>query len=233
MNLKNALLNLNINIDDNTMDKFNIYYDFLVEYNQKVNLTAIANYDDVMIKHFYDSLILTKGLPSGNINLCDVGAGAGFPSVPCAIVNKDINVTIVDSLNKRITFLNELVNNKLNINNVRPMHARAEEHAQKYREYYDVVTARAVARLNILAELCLPLVKTGGLFIAMKSTEGNEEVNEALNGISILGGKIIDTKSFELPNGMGHRELIIIKKLKECPKKYPRQFSVIKNKPLK
>lgn len=232
MDFRLELESLGINLTDEMLNKYESYFDYLVEYNEHVNLTAITEHDEVFIKHFYDSLILTKALPTGNIKLCDVGAGAGFPSVPCAIYNNDLDVTIVDSLNKRIVFLNELVK-KIDIKNVKAIHNRAEDHALNFREYYDVVTARAVARLNLLVELCLPLVKVGGLFVAMKSIDGKNELNEALRAIEILGGEVIDTKEFHLPYNMGSRELIIIKKVKECNKKYPRQFSVIKNKPLK
>lgn len=230
MNLKNELLNLNLNISDDVVDKFDLYYKFLVEYNENVNLTAITEHDEVMIKHFYDSLILSKSLPEGKIKLLDVGAGAGFPSVPNAIVNNDLDVTIIDSLNKRIVFLNELCD-RLKLTNVKAIHGRAEEF--KELESFDVVTARAVARLNILMELCMPFVRVGGLFIAMKSKNGNEELDEAKNGIKILGGEIVRVLDFTLPYDMGERELIIIKKVKATPKKYPRRFNVIKNNPLK
>lgn len=230
MNLKNELLNLNLNISDDVVAKFDLYYKFLVEYNENVNLTAITEHDEVMIKHFYDSLILSKSLPEGKIKLLDVGAGAGFPSVPNAIVNNDLDVTIIDSLNKRIVFLNELCD-RLKLTNVKANHGRAEEF--KELESFDVVTARAVARLNILMELCMPFVRVGGLFIAMKSKNGNEELDEAKNGIKILGGEIVRVLDFTLPYDMGERELIIIKKVKATPKKYPRRFNVIKNNPLK
>lgn len=230
MNLKNELLNLNLNISDDVVAKFDLYYKFLVEYNENVNLTAITEHDEVMIKHFYDSLILSKSLPEGKIKLLDVGAGAGFPSVPNAIVNNDLDVTIIDALNKRIVFLNELCD-RLKLTNVKAIHGRAEEF--KELESFDVVTARAVARLNILMELCMPFVRVGGLFIAMKSKNGNEELDEAKNGIKILGGEIVRVLDFTLPYDMGERELIIIKKVKATPKKYPRRFNVIKNNPLK
>lgn len=232
MDLKSELLNLNINLTDEMVSSLDEYYKYLVEYNENVNLTAITEYDEVMIKHFYDSLILSTALPSGNIKLVDIGAGAGFPSVPNAIYNKDLNVTIVDSLNKRIVFLEKLCE-RLNINNVKPIHARAEEYAEKHKESFDIATARAVARLNILVELCLPFVKLGGMFIALKSKNGSEELDEALNGIKILGGEVLDIRSFNLPYNMGERELIIIKKVKTTPSKYPRRFSIIKNNPLR
>lgn len=232
MELKDKVLDLDINLSDAQLNKFEEYYKFLVEYNEKVNLTAITEHDEVMIKHFYDSLILSKALYPGKIKLLDVGAGAGFPSVPNAIINDTLDVTIIDSLNKRIVFLEELIK-KLGLKNVKPIHGRAEEYAIENREKFDVVTARAVARLNILIELCIPFVKVGGLFVAMKSKEGEEELNEALNGIGLLGGKVIDRMDFELPNGMGERELILIKKIKPTPNKYPRKFAQIKSKPLK
>lgn len=232
MDLRSELKNLNIELNDNELLKFEGYFKFLVEYNEFVNLTAITEYDDVMIKHFYDSLILSKALPSGKLKLLDVGAGAGFPSVPNAIINDNLDVTIIDSLNKRIVFLNKLCE-KIGVNNVKPIHGRAEEYALENKESYDVVTARAVARLNILSELCLPFVKKNGLFIAMKSKNGPEELAEALKGIEILGGKVIDVLDFKLPHDMGERELIVIKKVTNTPSKYPRKFSVIKNSPLK
>lgn len=231
MDLKKELNNIELNITDEMIDKFEKYYNYLVEYNENVNLTAITEYDEVMIKHFYDSLCLSTILKNDKLKLVDIGAGAGFPSVPNAIYNSNLDVTIIDSLNKRITFLNNLID-ILSLDNVKAFHARAEEYIIKNRESFDVATARAVARLNILTELCLPYVKVGGLFIALKSQNGLEELEEAKNGIKILGGEIVDIKSFSLPYGMGERELIIIKKIKNTPNKYPRRFNIIKNNPL-
>ncbi len=231
MDLKKELNNIELNITDEMIDKFEKYYNYLVEYNENVNLTAITEYDEVMIKHFYDSLCLSTILKNDKLKLVDIGAGAGFPSVPNAIYNSNLDVTIIDSLNKRITFLNNLID-ILSLDNVKAFHARAEEYIIKNRESFDVATARAVARLNILTELCLPYVKVGGLFIALKSQNGLEELEEAKNGIKILGGEIVDVKSFSLPYGMGERELIIIKKIKNTPNKYPRRFNIIKNNPL-
>ncbi len=231
MDLKKELNNIELNITDEMIDKFEKYYNYLVEYNENVNLTAITEYDEVMIKHFYDSLCLSTILKNDKLKLVDIGAGAGFPSVPNAIYNSNLDVTIIDSLNKRITFLNNLID-ILSLDNVKAFHARAEEYIIKNRESFDVATARAVARLNILTELCLPYVKVGGLFIALKSQNGLEELEEAKNGIKILGGKLVDVKSFSLPYGMGERELIIIKKIKNTPNKYPRRFNIIKNNPL-
>lgn len=232
MNFKEDLKKLNIELTNEALLNFEEYYKFLVEYNEHVNLTAITDYDGVYYKHFYDSLTLSLALDvTKPINLVDVGAGAGFPSIPNAIVFNNLNVTIIDALNKRINFLNELIA-KLKLNNAKALHARAEEYAAFHREEADVVTARAVARLNILAELCIPLVKVGGLFVAMKSVESEQEFLEAKGAIKTLGAEHLKTISVELPNQMGHREILVFKKVNKTPSKYPRQFSQIKNKPL-
>lgn len=232
MNFKEDLKKINIELSNEAFLNFEEYYKFLVEYNEHVNLTAITDYDGVYYKHFYDSLTLSLALDvTKPINLVDVGAGAGFPSIPNAIVFNNLNVTIIDALNKRINFLNELIA-KLKLNNAKALHARAEEYAAFHREEADVVTARAVARLNILAELCIPLVKVGGLFVAMKSVESEQEFLEAKGAIKTLGAEHLKTISVELPNQMGHREILVFKKVNKTPSKYPRQFSQIKNKPL-
>lgn len=232
MNFKEDLKKLNIELTNEAFLNFEEYYKFLVEYNEHVNLTAITDYDGVYYKHFYDSLTLSLALDvTKPINLVDVGAGAGFPSIPNAIVFNNLNVTIIDALNKRINFLNELIA-KLKLNNAKALHARAEEYAAFHREEADVVTARAVARLNILSELCIPLVKVGGLFVAMKSVESEQEFLEAKGAIKTLGAEHLKTISVELPNQMGHREILVFKKVNKTPSKYPRQFSQIKNKPL-
>lgn len=232
MNFKEDLKKLNIELTNEAFLNFEEYYKFLVEYNEHVNLTAITDYDGVYYKHFYDSLTLSLALDvTKPINLVDVGAGAGFPSIPNAIVFNNLNVTIIDALNKRINFLNELIA-KLKLNNAKALHARAEEYAAFHREEADVVTARAVARLNILAELCIPLVNVGGLFVAMKSVESEQEFLEAKGAIKTLGAEHLKTISVELPNQMGHREILVFKKVNKTPSKYPRQFSQIKNKPL-
>lgn len=222
---------LNINASKEMENKFEIYYNRLIEVNSYMNLTAITEREEVYIKHFLDSLFITKAIDiTKPFSLCDVGSGAGFPSIPLAIVTNNAKVTIIDALNKRINFINDLAQ-KLNLDNVNAIHARAEDYAKEKREDFDYVTARAVARLNVLVELCLPLVKVGGLFIAMK-TQDEVELNEAKNAISILGGKIENIISFNLPNDYGKRSIIIIKKIKNTPSKYPRGFSKIKERPL-
>ena len=231
MKFKELVNKLNISINDDMLNKYALYYEKLIEVNEYMNLTTITEEDEVYIKHFYDSLTLNLAINDlKNISLCDVGAGAGFPSVPLAIAREDINVTIIDSLNKRINFLNDLIS-YININNVKAFHYRAEDYAKEKRDSFDVVTARAVARLNILSELCLPLVKIGGLFVAMKA-ELSEELDEAKNAIKILGGEIVKVIDLELPNNMGKRNIVIIKKVKSVDKKYPRAFAKIKERPL-
>lgn len=232
MEFKSELSKYDIIPNDSILDKFNKYYNRLVSVNEYMNLTAITEEAEVYNKHFLDSITILKALGDlNNINLCDVGSGAGFPSIPLAIVRSDINVTIIDALNKRINFLNDLAK-ELELNNVVAYHKRAEDFVKDKREFFDVVTARAVARLNILAELCMPLVKIGGLFVAMKGQDGSLEAKEANKAIEFLGGKIKDIIKLELPDEAGKREIIVIEKIKECPKKYPRAFAKIKERPL-
>lgn len=219
-------------LSEEELNQFETYYSYLVEYNEHTNLTAITEHDEVFYKHFLDSILLTKSYDLANKTLCDVGAGAGFPSVPCAIIDQTIQVDIVDSLNKRIIFLNSLIQ-KLELKNVNAYHDRAEDYAKDKRETYDIVSARAVARLSILAELCLPLVRVGGVFLAMKSSQYEEELDEAKNAIKTLGGKVVQIKKFDLPQNLGQREVIIIEKVKETPLKYPRAFAKIKSNPIR
>lgn len=232
MDFKKEVENLGLKLNNVSIEQFEKYYTELVEVNQYMNLTAITEREEVYRKHFLDSLEITRALKqTTSYTLCDVGSGAGFPSIPLAIVDSNVKVTIIDALNKRIKFLNELTG-KLGLNNVTALHRRAEDYVKEVGACFDVVTARAVARLNVLAELCLPLVKTGGTFIAMKGSSGSEELEEAKKGISILGGKIVDVIDIVLPDEEEKRQLIIIYKEKDTPKKYPRSFSKIKERPL-
>lgn len=232
MNFKEELLKLNIELTEEASSRFDSYYKRLVSVNEVMNLTAITEHDEVYNKHFLDSLMIAKALDlSKEFSLCDVGSGAGFPSIPLAIVSNNAKVTIIDALNKRINFLNDLVT-ELSLTNVVALHERAEDFAKVKREAFDVVTARAVARLNVLSELCLPLTRVGGYFIAMKGQDGKNELSEAKNAIETLGGKFERVISLELPDSAGARDIIIIKKVKETPKKYPRAFSKIKERPL-
>ena len=208
---------------------FDTYFQELVSYNDKVNLTAITEEKEVYTKHFLDSILAIDAIPV-NASVVDIGTGAGFPSLPIKIVRPDIDLTMVDSLNKRITFLNLLCDKlKVKANNV---HARAEDFAKNNREKFDVAVARAVAKLNTLLEYLLPLVKVGGFVIAYKGSNYTEEIFEAENALNILGGKIIKTIKLKLPNEYGERCLIIIEKISETPAKYPRGGNQPKLKPI-
>jgi len=232
MDFISELKKLNIEPNDLIIQKFEMYYNKLIEVNEYMNLTAITEKNEVYLKHFLDSLSILKAIDKNDLySILDVGSGAGFPSIPLAIVDSKANVVIIDALNKRINFLNELVK-ELGLNNVNAYHKRAEEYTKEKRESFDFVTARAVARLNILAELCLPLVKIGGSFIAMKGQIADEELKEAKKAIEILGGKVKKIIDFDLPDDAGKREIIIIEKVKATPNKYPRDFNKIKGKPL-
>jgi 16S rRNA (guanine527-N7)-methyltransferase len=214
-----------IDLSEKQLDQFETYFTTLVEWNEKMNLTAITEKTDVYLKHFYDSITASFFFDfSKPFHLCDVGAGAGFPSIPLKIVFPHIEVTIVDSLNKRISFLNHLAN-VLNLENIHFVHDRAETFGVNpaYRESFDVVTARAVARMSVLSEFCLPLVKVGGHFLAMKALHAKEELDTAQKAISTLGGKLEKVHTFTLPMEDSERSILIIKKEKQTPKKYPRK----------
>jgi 16S rRNA (guanine527-N7)-methyltransferase len=214
-----------VDLSEKQLDQFETYFTTLVEWNEKMNLTAITEKTDVYLKHFYDSITASFFFDfSKPFHLCDVGAGAGFPSIPLKIVFPHIEVTIVDSLNKRISFLNHLAN-VLNLENIHFVHDRAETFGVNpaYRESFDVVTARAVARMSVLSEFCLPLVKVGGHFLAMKALHAKEELDTAQKAISTLGGKLEKVHTFTLPMEDSERSILIIKKEKQTPKKYPRK----------
>ncbi|MCD7809331.1 MAG: 16S rRNA (guanine(527)-N(7))-methyltransferase RsmG [Erysipelotrichaceae bacterium] len=227
----NKLKKENITLNDKQLQQFEIYYQTLIEWNQKMNLTAITDKEDVYLKHFYDSLTISFDQHFDHQLLCDVGAGAGFPSIPLKIVYPNLKITIIDSLQKRIIFLQHLVE-VLDLKDIELIHARAEEYAINHREYFDIVTARAVARLNVLDELCLPLVKVGGEFIALKGLKGEEELLEAEMGIEKLGGQITMETEFTLSDDNDYRYNLYIEKVKKTPHKYPRSYSQIKKKPL-
>lgn len=222
-----------IELSETQKEQFQTYYQLLVEWNEKMNLTSITEEHDVYLKHFYDSITPSFYYDfDGELSICDVGAGAGFPSIPLKIVFPELKVTIVDSLNKRIQFLNHLAA-ELGLQDVSFVHDRAESYGKgAYRESYDIVTARAVARLTVLSELCLPLVKKGGQFIALKSSKGEEELQEANFAINILGGNVKETFSFELPEDAGERQMIVIDKRKQTSKKYPRKPGTPNKSPL-
>ena len=209
--------------------QFSIYKDMLVEWNQKMNLTAIVDEDEIYEKHFLDSI-----LPSFDINIkgsfCDVGAGAGFPSIPLKIVYPELKITIVETLGKRVTFLKALCE-ALKLDDVACVHARAEDYAKQYRESFDFVSARAVANLPVLSELCIPLVKMNGYFIAMKGANGEEEAALAQKAITTLGCKEVQRNFKTLSDG-SKRVNFVYQKVKPTPNKYPRAFAKIKKNPL-
>lgn len=230
-----ALEKQGIQLSETQLSQFATYYQLLVEWNQKMNLTAITEEKEVYLKHFYDSitLALVHDFQVGQA-LCDVGSGAGFPSIPLKIVFPDIKITIVDSLNKRINFLKEVCQ-QLGLADVSLYHDRAETFGQnsQFRGSFDLVTARAVARLNVLCELCLPLVKQEGYFYALKASQSEEELQEAKPAIAILGGKFITESSVHLPNVDDQRHIIQIQKKKVTPKKYPRKPGLPNKQPIK
>ncbi|MDH6603686.1 16S rRNA (guanine527-N7)-methyltransferase [Bacilli bacterium PM5-9] len=225
------LKKININLTSYQLEQFDKYFKVLVEWNEKMNLTSITEEEEVYEKHFYDCLLVSQSYDFNNQKICDVGAGAGFPSVPLKIVYPDLDITIVDSLDKRIKFLNVL-SDELNLDNFKAVSQRAEEFAQDNREAYDLVLARAVARLNILVELCLPLVKVDGYFVALKGKQALEELDEAKLGIEKLGANLISKDKYQLISDYSTRYMLKYKKVKPTDKKYPRNYSQIKKKPL-
>jgi len=231
---KQVLKEKNIELNDQQLAQFSTYYDLLVEWNEKVNLTAITEKDEVYLKHFYDSITPSFYEDFSKIkSICDVGAGAGFPSLPLKICYPHLHITIIDSLKKRINFLQELID-QLQLTNVTLVHSRAEDAGSdnRYREKYDVVTARAVARMSVLSEYCLPFTKKAGLFIALKGANAKEELADANKAIKVLGGKILKEESFYLPKEESERSLIWIEKIKNTPKKYPRKAGTPNRNPI-
>ena len=256
--LKKYAAGLGISLSDRQLSQFKKYYELLVEWNGFMNLTAITDYDEVMLKHFADSIALIKG--SGNniindicnnnkpVSMIDVGTGAGFPSLPLKIVYPHIKLTMLDSLNKRINFLNEVIS-CLELSDVEAIHGRAEEYAApgKLRESFDIGVSRAVANLSTLSEYCLPYIKEGGIFVAYKSEEllkvksdenvsretSGPEKDNAMNAIKVLGGKIEKIVEYDLCDAGLYRCLCIIKKETPTPKKYPRKAGLPSKEPIK
>ena len=222
----NTLKELNIELDNYTLEKFDIYKELLKEYNQKFNLTSIVDDESIYLKHFLDSIYLFKveELNSAK-NILDIGTGAGFPGVPIALVSKKIEVTCLESNNKKCDFL-EIVKEKLKLNNLIIVNKRAEEFVRKNREKYDIVTSRAVSNLIVISELELPALKIGGYFLPLKSTI-EEELNISKNKIELLGGKIEKIIEYTLPIENAKRTIPVIKKIKRTDIKYPRDYSKI------
>lgn len=229
--MNNLANDINVEITDSQIEKFYIYMYRILEWNKKINLTAIEDEDEIILKHFIDSLTIQKYIKDCK-NMIDIGTGAGFPGIPIAIINDQINITLLDSLNKRINFLNDVIQ-ELKLDNVVAIHGRAEDIAKlkTYREKYDVVTSRAVAQLNILLEYMLPFNKLNGKTISMKGSN-IEEIKDATNALNELGGKIEKIENIVLPNTNIQRNIIIVEKIKETSKKYPRKAGIPKKEPL-
>ena len=241
--LKEAFQCLGVTLSERQTQAFLRYYELLTEKNQVMNLTAITEYDEVVVKHFADSVALFSplfteklkalGIPQ-NPSLIDVGTGAGFPGLPLAIVNPETKVVLLDALRKRIDFLEEVVA-ELELSNATAIHARAEDGVKltDFREFFDLAVSRAVSDLSILSEYCLPYVRVGGIFAAYKSAESDEEIQKAEKAIEILGGEIAETVDFSLPVTSAPRRIVLIKKVRETPEKYPRKAGKPAKSPLK
>ena len=222
-----ALNELNISLDDNKLSNLNTYKEYLKEYNSHTNLTTITEDEDIYLKHFYDSLTIVKAIDLNKVSsLIDVGTGAGFPGMVLKIVFPHLNVTLIDSNNKKTTFLSNL-KDKLKLDNLTIVNERSEDYAHKHIDEYDVVTSRAVANLRVLTELCLPMVKVGGKFIPLKATV-EEEIKEADKIINTLNGKLSNKITFNLPKEESIRNILVIDKLDKTPKGYPRNYGKIK-----
>lgn len=217
------LLKMDIELSEEQYNQFYKYMNLLIEWNKKINLTAITEPKEVILKHFVDCLAIAKYIDK-NKTIIDVGTGAGFPGIPLKIYRKDLEITLVDSLNKRINFLNEVIN-QLNLKEIKAIHGRAEELGKnkKYREQFDVATSRAVANLATLSEYLIPFVKNGEKVLFMKTLEVEEELEKAKKAIKVLGGKIENVNKFYLPNSEIGRSVVIVRKEKETPNKFPRK----------
>lgn len=219
-NLQKIFKKYQINISNLQEKQFDTYFSMLVETNKFMNLTAITEEQDVLIKHFLDSVLPIEHIPQ-NASVVDVGTGAGFPALPLKIVRPDLNISMVDSLNKRINFLNNVIIS-LALDNISATHARAEDFAKKHREAFDVAVARAVAPLNTLSEYLLPLLKIGGIAVIYKSSKLDEELTAATKAIDVLGGQVDKILTYNIEEGQLERNVLIIKKIRHTPPKYPR-----------
>lgn len=231
-NFKKELNEYGYNLDEQTFDKFIKYYELLISWNEKMNLTAITEFDDVLKKHFLDSLSIIKIIDLNNVNsLIDIGTGAGFPGIPIKIMYPELEVTLLDSLQKRIGFLDTVIS-ELKLEKITTIHGRAEDFAKpdKLREQFDVCVSRAVSNLSSLSELCLPFVKVGGCFIPYKSEKTNDELANAKNALDILGGSCENVVSFNIDNN--ERTLLLLRKKNSTPKKYPRKAGTPVKDPL-
>lgn len=230
---------INIDISDEQLGMFNTYYEMLIETNKVMNLTAITEKDEVIVKHFVDSIVLIPFLKEkygdnlSDLSLIDIGTGAGFPGIPIKIMLPDIKVTLLDSLNKRIKFLDSVIDT-LSLKNIKTIHGRAEDYASDkvYRETFDLCVSRAVANLSTLSEYCLPFVSVNGMFISYKAGNLEEEINSSKKAIKVLGGKISKVEEFILPSTDNERVFVFINKIEKTPKTYPRKAGVPSKNPI-
>ena len=231
---KNGLQQLHIELSEKQMEQFLQYYEMLIEKNKVMNLTAITEFDEVVEKHFLDSVSLTQQLDlHQSLKVLDLGTGAGFPGIPLKIVFPELEITLMDSLNTRVLFLHDVISS-LQLQNIEAVHGRAEEAAKnkKYRESFDLCVSRAVANISTLSEYCLPFVKIGGSFISYKSSTIEDELKDGKKGIAILGGKVKDVYKFTLSDSKLQRSFVIIEKEKKTPKAYPRKAGTPSKDPL-
>ncbi len=232
--LVNGAEDLKLTLSDGDKDRFSTYKELLKEWNKKINITSITEDREIDIKHFLDSLTcLSLDLFEGNKTVIDIGTGGGFPGIPLKIMKDNLNITLLDSLNKRITFLEEVIQ-QLGLKNIQAIHGRAEElsRTKEYREKFSIAISRAVASLDTLSEYCLPFVKVGGYFIAMKGPDIEEELKLSDNAIKLLGGNVVETRLITLPNSDIVHSLIVIEKIRQTPKKYPRGGGKPRKNPL-
>lgn len=231
--LAHKALEAGFNFSEVQLQQFSVYYEMLIETNKVMNLTAITQPEEVAVKHMIDSLLAYEPVMKEGKVLADIGTGAGFPGVPLKIYCPELKVVLIDSLGKRLKFLEQVIE-KLQLKNISCEHARAEDAGRnkKHREVYDIVTARAVARLSVLAEYCLPLVKKDGMFIALKGSKYAEEIAEAQEAVKILGGRILSSEPVRLPGLDDGRAIIRIKKISKTPAQYPRKAGTPEKQPL-
>ncbi|HHU22558.1 MAG TPA: 16S rRNA (guanine(527)-N(7))-methyltransferase RsmG [Clostridiales bacterium] len=229
--LRDGFEELGLTFTGEALARFNAYYEYLDQRNRVMNLTAITRKEDTARLHFLDCAALLKAADFSGARVVDVGTGAGFPGLPLKIISPDISLTLLDSQKKRVDFLTETCE-KLGFRDVVCLHARAEEAAAEMRETFDIAVSRAVARLNILCELCMPFVRPGGLFLAMKGPDFSQELSEAEHAISVLGGKTLDIFSYTIPGTNIVHSVALIKKVQSTPDRYPRRFARIQKSPL-
>ena len=232
--LKESAEYYGLSVTPGQLEKFSKYAELLTEWNEKINLTAIIDPEGIVIKHFSDSLSIMPLIPREAKTFIDIGTGAGFPGIPLKIMQDHLKVTLLDSLGKRVKFLNEVCE-KLSLKGIESFHGRAEDYGtdKNYREKYDVASARAVASLPVLLEYCLPFVKVGGLFIGMKGPDAKDEINESKKALQVLGGELLEVKNFNLPNSDYERYVVLVKKCRHTPPSYPRKSGKPTKMPIK